>query len=57
MLVFFLSMEVQKYYKIKDSEERLKKDFVVMFYEVHDTSLLLVSWSKEDKKFTNRSTG
>jgi hypothetical protein len=30
---------------------------VVKFYEVHDTSQLLASWWKEDKKFTNRSTG
>jgi hypothetical protein len=53
----FLPMEVQKYYKLRDPEERLNTDFVVKFYEIHDTSRLLASWWKEDKKFTNRSTG
>lgn len=53
----FLPTEVQKYYKLRDPKERLNKDFVVKFYEVHDTSQLLASWWKEDKKFTNRSTG
>jgi hypothetical protein len=32
-------------------------DFVVKFYEFHDTSRLMASWWKEDKKFTNRSNG
>jgi hypothetical protein len=30
---------------------------VVRFYEFHDTSRLLASWWKEDKKFTNRRNG
>ena len=50
-------MEVQKYYKLRDPEERLNIDFVVKFYEIHDTSRFLASWWKEEKKFTNRSTG
>jgi hypothetical protein len=33
-------MEVQKYYKLRDTEERLNKDFLVKFYEVYDTSRL-----------------
>jgi hypothetical protein len=53
----FLPTEVQKYYKLRDPEERLNTDFMVKFYEIHDTSRLLASWWKEDKKFTNRSTG
>ena len=53
----FLPMEVQKYYKLRDTEERLNKDFVVKFYEVHDTSRLLSLLWKEDKKFKNRSNG
>jgi hypothetical protein len=34
----FLPMEVQKYYKIKDPVERMNTNFVVRFYELHDTS-------------------
>jgi hypothetical protein len=51
----FLPIEVQKYYKLRDPEERLNTEFVVKFYEFHDTSRLMASWWKEDKKFTNRS--
>ena len=53
----FLPKEVQKYYKLRDSEERINTDFVVKLYELHDTSRLISSWWKEDKKFTNRSNG
>jgi hypothetical protein len=34
----FLPVEVQKYDKIKDPKERMNTDFVVRFYEIHDTS-------------------
>ena len=54
---FFLLIEVHKYYKIRDTEERLNMDLVVKLYEFHDTSRLMASWWKEDKKFTNRSNG
>jgi hypothetical protein len=53
----FLLVEVQKYYKLRDPKERLKIEFVVRFYDFHDTSKLLASWWKEDKKFTNKSNG
>jgi hypothetical protein len=53
----FLPVEVQKYYKLRDPEERLNIDFVVKFYEYHDTNMLLASWWREDKKFTNTNTG
>jgi hypothetical protein len=53
----FLPVEVQKYYKLRDPEERLNTDFVVKFYECHDTSRVMASWWREDKKYTNRSTG
>jgi hypothetical protein len=49
VLGVFLPVEVQKYYKFIDPEERLNKDFVVKFYEFHDASTLLASWWKEDK--------
>jgi hypothetical protein len=49
----FVPTEVQKYYKLREPEERLNTDFVVNLYEVHDTSRLMASWWKEDKKFTN----
>jgi hypothetical protein len=32
-------------------------DFVVNFYELHDTSWLMASWRKEDNNFTNQSNG
>jgi hypothetical protein len=34
----FLPMEVHKYYKLRDPEERLNTNFIVKFYECHDTS-------------------
>jgi hypothetical protein len=52
----FLIVEVNKYYKFKEPEVMLKVDFVVKFYERHDTSRLLTSWWKEDIKFVNRTT-
>jgi hypothetical protein len=53
----FLPTKVHKYYKIRDPEEWLKINFVVNFYEFHDTSQLMASWWKEEKKLTNRSNG
>jgi hypothetical protein len=53
----FLPTEVSAYYKLKDVEVRLNKDFVVEFYECHNTSQLLASWWREDKKFMNRASG
>jgi hypothetical protein len=35
---------------------RLNTDFIVKFYECHDTSWVMASWWREDKKYTNRST-
>jgi hypothetical protein len=37
-VIFFLPTEVHKYYKIRDLEEQLNTDFMVKFYEFHDTS-------------------
>jgi hypothetical protein len=42
-VVVFFPTEFQKYYKLKDLEERLNTDFVVKFYEFHDTSRLMAS--------------
>jgi hypothetical protein len=50
-------VEVQKYYKLRDLEERLNTDFVVKLYERHDTSRVMASWWREDNKYTNRSIG
>jgi hypothetical protein len=49
----FLPLEVQNYYKLRDLDENLSTDFVVKFYQKHDTSKIMVSWWREDKKFTN----
>jgi hypothetical protein len=38
-------------------EEQLNTNFVVRFYEKHDTSKAMASWWREDKKFTNRTSG
>jgi hypothetical protein len=54
---FFLLTKVHKYYKLRDPEEWLKIDFMVNLYEFHDTIRLIVSWWKEDKKFTNQRNG
>jgi hypothetical protein len=53
---FFLLVEVQKYYKLRDLKERLNIYFVVKLYEYHDTSRLLASWWKEHNKFKKRNT-
>jgi hypothetical protein len=53
----FLPVEVNKYYKLRELEVRLNIDFVVAFYEKHDTNKLLASWWKEDKKFINQTAG
>jgi hypothetical protein len=53
----FLQIEVQKYYKLRDPKEWLNTYFVVKFYKFHDTSRLMASWWKEDKAFTNWSSG
>jgi hypothetical protein len=37
----FLPVEVQKYYKLIDPEEPLNIDFVVKFYECHDTGWVI----------------
>jgi hypothetical protein len=34
----FIPTEVQKYYKLRDPEGHLNTDFVVKFYEFHETS-------------------
>jgi hypothetical protein len=53
----FIPGEVHKYYKLKDSEERLNTKFIVKFYEHHNTNRVMASWWREDKNFTNRRTG
>jgi hypothetical protein len=54
---FFISIEVHKYYKLRDPEEQINMDFMVKFYELHDTTRFMASWWREDKKFTNQSNG
>jgi hypothetical protein len=46
----FLLVEVQSYYKLRYLEERLNRYFFVNFYECHDTSWVMASWWREDKK-------
>jgi hypothetical protein len=53
----FLLVEVQKYYKLRDHEERLNTYFVVKFYEHHNTNQVMASWWREDKKYTNQING
>jgi hypothetical protein len=50
-------VEVQNYYKLREPEEWLNTDFVLSFYEKHDTSKIMASWWREDKNFTNRTSG
>jgi hypothetical protein len=53
----FLLEELQSYYKLRDPEERMNTDFIVRFYERHDTGQVMASWWREDKKYTNRTFG
>jgi hypothetical protein len=53
----FLPVEVQNYYKLRELDEGLNKDFVVKFYQKHDTRKIMGSWWKKDKKLTNRNSG
>jgi hypothetical protein len=50
-------MEVIKYYKLRELGGQLNTNFMVKFYEQHNTNQLLESWWKEDTKFLNRAYG
>jgi hypothetical protein len=52
-----LLVEVHKYYKLRDPKDWLNIDFVVKFYERHNTSRMMASWWSEDNKYNNRRTG
>jgi hypothetical protein len=52
----FLPMEVKNYYKLRELEEWINIDFVVEFYEKNDTSKAMVSWWREDKNLTSRTS-
>jgi hypothetical protein len=52
----FLPLEVKNYYKLKEPKERLNIDFVLSFYEKHDTSKVMASWWREDTNFTNQTS-
>jgi hypothetical protein len=52
----FLQVEMKNYCKLKEAEEWLKIDFVISFYEKHDTNNLMDSWWIEDKNFTNQTS-
>jgi hypothetical protein len=52
----FLPMEVRKYYELKEPEVRLNTDFMVKFYEKHNTNQLLATWWNEYRKFVNRES-
>jgi hypothetical protein len=53
----FLPLEVQNYYKLRELEEQLNNDSILRFYEKHYTSKVMASWWREDKNFTNRTSG
>jgi hypothetical protein len=53
----FLPSEVESYYKLKDSKLKLSTDFVLSFYASHDTSKIMESWWREDKKFRIHTIG
>jgi hypothetical protein len=52
----FLPVEVQNYYKLREREERLNTNFVIIFYEKHDTNKVMASWWREDTNFTNQTS-
>jgi len=49
-------MQINKYYKLKEPELRLNTDFMVDFYEKHNTSQLLEFWWKKDMNLINKTT-
>jgi len=49
----FLPIEVQSYYKLRDIKEQLNTNFVINLYEFDDTSQVMDSWWREDKKYNN----
>jgi hypothetical protein len=53
----FLPSEFQSYYKLREFKEKLSTDYVLSFYASRDTSKIMASWWREDKKFTNRIVG
>jgi hypothetical protein len=53
----FLLSEVHSYYKLKDSKLKLSTNFILSFYASHNTNKIMLSWWREDKKFTNRTAG
>jgi hypothetical protein len=53
----FLPSKFQSYYNLKDFELKLSTDFILSFYASHDTSKIMVSWWREDKKFINQTAG
>jgi hypothetical protein len=52
----FLPVEVHSYYKLREPEENLSTEFLLSFYQKHDTSKIMASWWREDKNFTNRTS-
>jgi hypothetical protein len=46
----FLPVEVHKHYKLRYPEEWLNTNFMVKFYECHDTSRVMASWWRDYKK-------
>jgi hypothetical protein len=53
----FLPVEVQSYYKLRESKEWLSTEFVLSFYQKHDTNKNMASWWIEDKNFINQTSG
>jgi hypothetical protein len=53
----FLPVEVHSYYKLRDPEERMNTYFIVNLYECHETGRVMASWWREDKKYTNQTSG
>jgi hypothetical protein len=52
----FLPVEVRSYYKLREPEECLSTEFVLSFYQKHNTNKIMAFWWREDKKFTNRTS-
>jgi hypothetical protein len=50
-----LPSEVQSYYKLWEPKIKLSTDFILSFYASHDTSKIMASWWREDKKFMNQT--
>jgi hypothetical protein len=56
-VVSFLTLNLERYYKIPKPEFHLVNLFVDEFYQKHDDNKILANWWKEEKRFFHKVYG